>query len=136
MTKFAQFQIPRGQNDNLFRTRSESMNYELYGMDLRRGSMSYRLIFVYIQKSFDFCRDCNLGLFSEKKSEFFCFRGRKYERLGLSQRTSNTCQVVVSALLINLSSCSDDPQHSTARVRTARAMLINFIIPCEYHMSS
>jgi len=47
-----------------------------------------------------------------------------------------TCQIVVSALLGNLSACSDDPQGSTATVRTACAMLINFIFPCEYHISS
>ena len=51
--------------------------------------MSHRLMFVYIQKSFAFCRDCNLGLFSEKKSEFFLFPWTKYERLGLGLRTSN-----------------------------------------------
>jgi len=38
-----------------------------------------------------------------------------------------TCQIVVSALLGNLSAFSDDLQESTAKVRTARAMLINFV---------
>ena len=33
--------------------------------------MSYRLIFAYMQKSFAFCRDCNLGLFVKKKVNFF-----------------------------------------------------------------
>ena len=47
-----------------------------------------------------------------------------------------TCQIVVSALLGNLSACSDDPQESTATVRTAHAMLITFIFPFEHHVSS
>ena len=58
--------------------------------------------------------------------------------MNVKMHFKQTCQIVVSALLGNvsgpLSACSDDPQESPATVRAARAMLINLIFPCEYQI--
>jgi len=67
-----------------------------------------------------------------KKSDFFA---PAHEDMNVKVHFKQTCQIVVSALLGNLSECPDNPQESTATVQTARAMLIN-IFPCEYHTSS
>ena len=55
--------------------------------------------------------------------------------MNVKVHSKQTCQIVMSALLGNLSACSDDPQESTATVRTARAMLINiFFVRVSYNL--
>jgi len=57
------------------------------------------------------------------------FPAQVHEDMNVKVHFEQTCQIVVSALLGNLSACPDDLQESTATVRTARAMLTNFIFP-------
>jgi len=59
-----------------------------------------------------------------------------HEDMNVKVHFKQTCHIVVSVLIGNLSACSDDPQESTATVRTAHAMLIHFNLPCEYHINS
>ena len=59
-----------------------------------------------------------------------------HEDINVTVHFKYTCQIIVSALLGNLSACSDDPQESTVTVRMVCTMLKNFIFACEYHIHS
>ena len=137
----------------LFRTTQSQIPFEFFRRIFSPKNSGLKIdpasgvIFVYIQKSFAFRRNCNFGLFNDmntvivtvwiEEKRIFLFPWMKiWTSRSRSTYFKQTCQVVVSALLVNLSSCSDDPQDNTATVRTARVMLINFMIPCEYRMSS